>query len=110
MDVTLWGSQPSPRAVYEFDVNVITEVVDNINVVLPLYRLFVFVLGRVYLECGYLYSSFFCRDKLFLGAFDPDSGVAQLYRERLVRRQFVVEFERFYLTDMIIEDKSHWKN
>ena len=42
MDVTLWGSQPSHRAVYEFDVDVITEVVDNIDVVLPLYRLFRF--------------------------------------------------------------------
>ena len=40
MDVTLWGSQPSHSAVYKFEVDVITEVVDNIDVVLPLYRLF----------------------------------------------------------------------
>ena len=42
MDLALWGSQPIHKVMYEFDVDVITEVVDNINVVLPLYRLFRF--------------------------------------------------------------------
>ena len=37
MDLTLWGSQPIHKVMYEFDVDMITEVVDNIDVVLPLY-------------------------------------------------------------------------
>ena len=34
-DCTRWGSQPNPMVMYEFVVNVITEVVDKIDVVYP---------------------------------------------------------------------------
>ena len=42
LDLTLWGSQPIHKVVHEFDDDVITEVVDTIDLVLPLYHLFRF--------------------------------------------------------------------
>ena len=47
VDYDIYGFDPlglpaHQKVMYEFDVDVFTEVVDNIDVVLPLYRLFQF--------------------------------------------------------------------
>ena len=53
-DCTRWGSQPIHKVMYEFEVDVITEVVDKIDVVLPLNFIdfFDIVFCRVCLDYG----------------------------------------------------------
>ena len=78
--VTLWGSQPSYGAVCALVVDLITEEVKDIDVDFDL------CIDMFDVDCG---KRFFSRDELFIGALEPDAGVAWLKHERQVMKQIV---------------------